>query len=427
MVLLFIMVLIFKQISELDTACSGTLPLSAGTWKTSSRGIWTVDDTRSNISNFELTISSADGAFNVIMNCEDDTTDNDGYILLKTASPYLIDGISKYIYTCIFFAKQTTATNNAYYFYLGVEQTTISAGVYEQIVLLPTSISFPFSTICSSKSRSPDRTHVTIKAGTEDTAAITCPSSIQGTFSYSDTTCSNTFLDVCSTTTHFNFNYSICAETQLFSAGGDLQCVYSGSSGSYNYIILYNNDNSPDGSTHYQFVCLVYSTGDVIKASINPEECFDSSLQSPTSTTHPRGIVRSFTKYNDSACYTSLATAGKSDSMIGVIVGVTVSMVTVVIIVIVMVFYCKRGKNRTKVISTERPRQKTITPPLGKPKEHPSAKLTENKSTINQKEEPASIERTQINRLSHDSGIIEDILSDHFTDNQMPPYSTACQ
>jgi hypothetical protein len=29
--------------------------------------------------------------------------------------------------------------------------------------------------------------------------------------------------------------------------------------------------------------------------------------------------------------------------------------------------------------------------------------------------------------LSHDSGIIEDILSDHFTDNQMPPHSTACQ
>ena len=57
--------------------------MSAGTWKTNSRGIWTVDGTRSNISNFEITISAADGAFNVTMNCEDDTTDNDGYILLK--------------------------------------------------------------------------------------------------------------------------------------------------------------------------------------------------------------------------------------------------------------------------------------------------------------------------------------------------------
>jgi hypothetical protein len=38
-----------------------TLPLSAGTWRTSSRGIWTVDSTRSNISNFEITISAADG------------------------------------------------------------------------------------------------------------------------------------------------------------------------------------------------------------------------------------------------------------------------------------------------------------------------------------------------------------------------------
>ena len=120
------------------------------------------------------------------------------------------------------------------------------------------------------------------------------------------------------------------------------------------------------------------------------------------------------------------ATADTSDSKIGVIVGVTVSMVTVVIILIVMVFYCKRGKNKVKIISTERPRQKQIAPPA-KPKEQPSDKLTENKSTNNQKEESASVERTQINRLSHDSGIIGDILSDHFTDNQMLPHSTACQ
>jgi len=121
------------------------------------------------------------------------------------------------------------------------------------------------------------------------------------------------------------------------------------------------------------------------------------------------------------------ASADTSDSKIGVIVGLTVSMVTVVIILIVMVFYCKRGKNKVKDISTEQPRQKQMTPPSAKPKEQQSDKLTENKSTNNQKEEPASVERTQINRLSHDSGIIEDILSDHFTDNQMPPHSTACQ
>jgi hypothetical protein len=45
------------------------------------------------------------------------------------------------------------------------------------------------------------------------------------------------------------------------------------------------------------------------------------------------------------------ATAEKSDSKIGVIVGVTVSMVTVVIILIVMVLYCKRGKNKVTAVS----------------------------------------------------------------------------
>ena len=120
------------------------------------------------------------------------------------------------------------------------------------------------------------------------------------------------------------------------------------------------------------------------------------------------------------------ATADKSDSKIGVIVGVTVSMVTVVIILIVMVLYCKRGKNKVTAVSPEQPRQKETRPPA-KHKEQSSDKLTENKSINNQKEEPASVERTQINRSSHDSGIIEGILSNHFTDNQIPPHSTAYQ
>ena len=47
-------------------------------------------------------------------------------------------------------------------------------------------------------------------------------------------------------------------------------------------------------------------------------------------------------------------------------------MVTVVIILNVMVFYCKRGKNKVKAISTEQPRQKQITPPYAKPKEQQS-------------------------------------------------------
>lgn len=101
-------------------------------------------------------------------------------------------------------------------------------------------------------------------------------------------------------------------------------------------------------------------------------------------------------------------------------------MVTVVIILIVMVLYCKRGKNKVTAVSPELPRQKETRPPA-KHKEQSSDKLTENKSINNQKEEPASVERTQINRSSHDSGIIEGILSNNFTDNQIPPHSTAYQ
>lgn len=36
-----------------------------------------------------------------------------------------------------------------------------------------------------------------------------------------------------------------------------------------------------------------------MSASINPKECFDSTLQTPTSTVHPDGVTRTFTNYGD--------------------------------------------------------------------------------------------------------------------------------
>ena len=44
----------------------------------------------------------------------------------------------------------------------------------------------------------------------------------------------------------------------------------------------------------------VYTTADtIVTTSINPKECFDSTLQTPTSTVHPDGVTRTYTKYGD--------------------------------------------------------------------------------------------------------------------------------
>jgi hypothetical protein len=65
-----------------DSACTNTLPLSEGTWKTSNRGTWTINSGQTSIANFEFRTSSTGSASTATMECEDDS-DTDGYIALK--------------------------------------------------------------------------------------------------------------------------------------------------------------------------------------------------------------------------------------------------------------------------------------------------------------------------------------------------------
>ena len=44
-------------------------------------------------------------------------------------------------------------------------ETTLTVGVYERIILLPTTVTFTFAAFCTDKSTVADRTHVAIKNG----------------------------------------------------------------------------------------------------------------------------------------------------------------------------------------------------------------------------------------------------------------------
>ena len=46
-----------------------------------------------------------------------------------------------------------------------LDPTTLAVGVYERIILLPTSIAFTFTSYCTDKSTAAERTHVAIKNG----------------------------------------------------------------------------------------------------------------------------------------------------------------------------------------------------------------------------------------------------------------------
>ncbi|CAC5411125.1 unnamed protein product [Mytilus coruscus] len=237
--------------------------------------------------------------------------------------------------------------------------TQLSVGVYERIILLPTASTFNFATLCADKSTAAERTHVAIKDGTEDNAAITY---------------------VCSTLTQFYFNYTVCADEQIFSAGGQLICVYSSTSSNNNYLTLYNKDASPDGTTNYQYACLVYSTsGTIVSASINPKECFDSTLQTPTSTAHPDGVTRTFTNYGDS-----------------------IIIILIIIAIIILICYLKRKKKRKEQKKAD---EESLHPSESEEEEK---RHDEEQKREEKKRESSPIPVKDEDRTSIDSGIQQD-------------------
>ncbi|VDI36257.1 Hypothetical predicted protein, partial [Mytilus galloprovincialis] len=277
--------------------------------------------------------------------------------------------------------------------------TTLAAGTYERIILLPTASTFNFDSLCADKSTAAERTHVAIKDGTEDSAAITCPTSIHGTFSYSDTTCTSTFLDVCSTLTQFYFNYTVCADEQIFSAVGQLLCVFTSTSGNNNYLTLYNKDASPT----YQYACLVYSTSDtIVSASINPKECFDSTLQTPTSTVHPDGVTRTFTNYGD---YPS--SSPTSTNLLWLYILIAIIIILIIIAIIILICYLKRKKKRKEQKKAD---EESLHPSESEEdeKRNDEEQKRDEKKREEQKRKPSPIPMKDEDRTSIDSGIQQD-------------------
>ncbi|CAG2219346.1 unnamed protein product [Mytilus edulis] len=403
MIWIFVLCVFVSRIAVIEPACSNPLPFAgSSTWRTSSRGTWTINAGQTQIQNFEVTTSSATGPVKYTMDCEDDTTDTDGYTLLKSSTTVNLFGGPKNIYVCVKFEQKDASSTDSYLYYFGSSSTTLAAGTYERIILLPTSSTFNFDSLCADKSTAAERTHVAIKDGTEDSAAITCPTSIHGTFSYSDTTCTSTFLDVCSTLTQFYFNYTVCADEQIFSAVGQLLCVFTSTSGNNNYLTLYNKDASPT----YQYACLVYSTSDtIVSASINPKECFDSTLQTPTSTVHPDGVTRTFTNYGDSVCYPS--SSPTSTNLLWLYILIAIIIILIIIAIIILICYLKRKKKRKEQKKAD---EESLHPSESEEEEkrNDEEQKREEKKREKQKREPSPIPVKDEDRNSIDSGIQQD-------------------
>ncbi|XP_065928017.1 uncharacterized protein [Magallana gigas] len=233
-----------------DLAC--TFPFT-GTWVTSNRGTWTV--TSSSIQNFKLRVNVAAASL-YTMECF--SSDGTYYVLKSTEIFYPFTTAPTYIYTCMTFSKQS---DNKYLYTMNTEESTVVSLVFERVIALSTSAPAPAqSAVCTDTTNlGKERDHVALQSGFEVAAAVTCPTSIHGTwsYSYSGLTCSSTTLETCSDKTKFAYNNTECAENPMFSAAGTLYCVYSATSGDSTYVTLYNVDGSVTSPTTFQFSCMV--------------------------------------------------------------------------------------------------------------------------------------------------------------------------
>ncbi|XP_064641054.1 uncharacterized protein LOC135495919 [Lineus longissimus] len=128
---------------------------------------------------------------------------------------------------------------------------------------------------------------------------ITCPSDLQYRFNYtydfggSDLCSGNSMMDNCVQTDALAVNYTYCATEMFYSSDGDLSCLYETTNGSLTYLTLFNNDVSPDGSSTYQFSCLVFSTSGLTTfATQSPQNC--AAGQTDTTVSSP-GVALLFT------------------------------------------------------------------------------------------------------------------------------------
>ncbi|KAJ8298110.1 hypothetical protein KUTeg_024641, partial [Tegillarca granosa] len=101
-----------------------------------------------------------------------------------------------------------------------------------------------------------------VKQGYEANVKQTCPTPLQGVFSYtsndgSTSSCgSGSQVDVCTSTDTMTYDYTKCSTVQAYSQEGEVYCVSHVTSGS-NYFVYALNPGTVDNTNYYRFTCFV--------------------------------------------------------------------------------------------------------------------------------------------------------------------------
>lgn len=198
--------------------------------------------------------------------------------ILGITDPIKFKDSSNYVYVCLIL-KRVTEYSYRYYVNCGSSPQLNN----ERGILLPIKVDSPIKDhFCSDDSLITEY-RMLIKLGTVPIAAVNCPRSIQGSFSYEiksqsgSSVCnsSSSAKQICISGKHVQFHNEPCAMRVAYSVSGALMCVENLELNGTNYVMMYNYkdlDQEIDKKKVFRFICLAISSSRT-ELSISPVHC----------------------------------------------------------------------------------------------------------------------------------------------------------
>ncbi|VDI61233.1 Hypothetical predicted protein [Mytilus galloprovincialis] len=298
---------------EANGAC--LFPMNSGTWHSTDKGSLSITS--------NIIIDYPTSTFGSL-SFECYTSSGTQYV--ARSSTFTRYGVDVRAYICFKLVKVTTF--QYYYYEDSVEESTLSN---ERMKTVANTASVTVADICDRTVYAYGSYNIMVQDGYASEAASTCSSVIQGDWSYNFTDSSgnsacnfDSSVDICTDKSALAFNYTQCPQNIMYSAQGDLYCLYSSSGNSMTYQHVLNLDTTTDESTTYRISCLVMSTdGNSRYMTQYPNNCYDG--QTSKSVSSPGATIEfSLKTYTEAENYTA-----------AIALGVIVPLILIIIIAVV--------------------------------------------------------------------------------------------
>ncbi|XP_052076618.1 uncharacterized protein LOC127714586 isoform X3 [Mytilus californianus] len=328
---LYFLIILLVAVVYIDGSCTFPSALT-GDWYSSNGGELTFTST--SFSNFKV---ASFGSYT--FTCE-----------ISSGSQYISSSEVFYVFNLPFIAyicmDLTRISGYKYRYYQPTTQLIDAEYNRLKIYLNNTVTVSDISTICELSDYTTLSYHMLLKNNTISSQKIQCPNAFLGTFNYTYDTGSGNLcaassgLDVCTDKSTMTFDYTLCSETQAYSAGGIVNCVYSSTSGSATLLHVFNLDSTTDESTYYRFTCYVIETiNSVVYATQYPQDCHYGQNATNVNATGGNLVLTA-----ESTCVPETVAAAS----IGIYIAIVILLLIIIIAIIFAIYMWKKKKEEEK-------------------------------------------------------------------------------